>query len=75
MKSEPDECSFDDALDAPAATVPWTGEQALRKTRLIPLAELRQRPELANMRVLQRGNRLLIMPEEERQWRAIEATP
>src|SRR5674476_640741 len=25
MKSEPTECSVDDALAAPAATVPWTG--------------------------------------------------
>ena len=25
MKSEPDECSIDDALAAPNATVPWTG--------------------------------------------------
>jgi len=25
MKSEPDECSIDDALKAPSATVPWTG--------------------------------------------------
>ena len=25
MKSEPEECSIDDALAAPAATVPWTG--------------------------------------------------
>ena len=25
MKSEPDECSIDDALGAPDATVPWTG--------------------------------------------------
>ncbi len=25
MKSEPDECSIDDALAAPGATVPWTG--------------------------------------------------
>jgi len=25
MKSEPDECSMDDALAAPQATVPWTG--------------------------------------------------
>lgn len=25
MKSEPDDCSIDDALAAPAATVPWTG--------------------------------------------------
>ncbi|NRD51420.1 hypothetical protein, partial [Corallococcus exiguus] len=25
MKSEPAECSIDDALAAPNATVPWTG--------------------------------------------------
>jgi len=25
MKSEPDECSVEDALAAPRATVPWTG--------------------------------------------------
>ena len=25
MKSEPEECSIDDALSAPGATVPWTG--------------------------------------------------
>ncbi|MCZ8095897.1 MAG: EVE domain-containing protein, partial [Acidovorax sp.] len=25
MKSEPEECSIDDALAAPGATVPWTG--------------------------------------------------
>jgi len=25
MKSEPDECSIDDALKAPNSTVPWTG--------------------------------------------------
>src|SRR6478672_4660494 len=25
MKSEPDECSIDDALAAPKKTVPWTG--------------------------------------------------
>ena len=25
MKSEPEECSIDDALAAPDATVPWTG--------------------------------------------------
>ena len=32
----------------------------VKKTRLIPLAELRSHPELANMRFLQRGNRLSI---------------
>src|SRR5690606_31570015 len=30
MKSEPDECSIDDALAMPAATVPWTGVRNYR---------------------------------------------
>jgi predicted RNA-binding protein with PUA-like domain len=33
-----------------------------RKTRLVALAELRAHPELAAMRILQRGNRLSITP-------------
>jgi predicted RNA-binding protein with PUA-like domain len=40
----------------------------VEKTRLIPLAELRERRELASMRTLQRGNRLSITPVEEREW-------
>ena len=142
MKSEPDECSIDDALAAPNATVPWTGVrnyqarnfmrdgmqvgdgvlfyhsscpepgivgiarvasgtrpdptqfdpaspyhdpksspdkprwllldvQALRKTRCISMAELREHPELTGMRVLQRGNRLSITPVEEPEWQVI----
>ena len=144
MKSEPDECSIDDALAAPDATVPWTGVrnyqarnfmrddmrvgdgvlfyhsscaepgivgiarvasgakpdptqfdphspyfdaksqpeaprwqlvdvQALRKTRVLGLAEMRSVPELAEMQVLKRGNRLSITPVTPGQWRAIEA--
>ena len=34
----------------------------VKKTRLLPLAELRTHTELAHMRVLQRGNRLSITP-------------
>lgn len=142
MKSEPGECSIDDALAAPGQTVPWTGVrnhqarnfmrdamrvgdgvlfyhsscaepgiagiarvasgvradptqfdpaspyfdarsspeqprwllldvQALRKTRLVSLAELRRHPELAAMRVLQRGNRLSITPVEPSHWRLV----
>lgn len=144
MKSEPHECSIDDALAAPDAIVPWTGVrnyqarnfmrddmrvgdgvlfyhsscpepgiagfarvasrtrpdptqfdpvspyhdpkstpdqprwllldvQALRKTRLISLAELRATPALAGLRILQRGNRLSITPVEPAEWRTIEA--
>jgi len=34
----------------------------VKKTRLMPLVELRGYPALANMRILQRGNRLSITP-------------
>ena len=143
MKSEPDECSIDDALAAPGATVPWTGVrnyqarnfmrdamrvgdgvlfyhsscaepgiagiarvastarpdptqfdpdspyhdpkskpeaprwllvdvQALCKTRLLGLPELRAQPALADMRLLQKGNRLSITPVTTGEWRLIE---
>ena len=143
MKSEPDECSIDDALAAPGQTVPWTGVrnyqarnfmrdamrvgdgvlfyhsscaepgiagiarvastarpdptqfdpdspyhdpkskpeaprwllvdvQALCKTRLLGLPELRAQPALADMRLLQKGNRLSITPVTTGEWRLIE---
>ncbi|WP_076999492.1 EVE domain-containing protein [Variovorax sp. KK3] len=142
MKSEPDDCSIDDALAAPQKTVPWTGVrnfqarnfmakkmqvgdgvlfyhsscpqpgivgvarvaseartdptqfdpkspyfdeaskeehprwvlvdvQALRKTRLLGLPEMRATPALADMVVLRRGNRLSITPVEPVHWHAI----
>ena len=143
MKTEPDECSIDDALAAPDATVPWTGVrnyqarnfmrddmrvgdgvlfyhsscaepgivgiarvasgakpdptqfdphspyfdaksqpdaprwqlvdvQALRKTRVLGLAEMRSVPELAEMQVLKRGNRLSITPVTPQEWQVID---
>jgi len=145
MKSEPDECSIDDALAAPGAMVPWTGVRnyqarnfmrdamrvgdgvlfyhsgcaepgiagiaevaseaypdatqfdpaspyhdprskpeaprwvhvdvrALRKTRLLTLAELRSHAELAQMQVLRKGNRLSITPVTDEEWRFIVET-
>ena len=38
------------------------------KSRYIALAELRQYPELANMRLLARGNRLSITPVTDAEW-------
>ena len=144
MKSEPSDCSIDDALAAPDATVPWTGVrnhqarnflrdamqvgdpvlfyhsscpqpgiagfarvasasrpdptqfdpaspwydptarpqsprwllrdvQALRRTRLLSLAELRAHPGLADLLVLRRGNRLSITPVSDAHWQLIEA--
>ncbi|MGH8851117.1 MAG: EVE domain-containing protein, partial [Casimicrobiaceae bacterium] len=46
----------------------------VRKTRLIALAELRERPELTTMRVLQPGNRLSITPVDPREWAFITTT-
>lgn len=43
------------------------------KTELLPLAAMRERPELASMIVLQRGNRLSITPVTPAQWRAVNA--
>ena len=43
----------------------------VKKTRLIPLTELRSYPELANMRLLQRGNRLSITPVDPQEYEFI----
>ena len=45
--------------------------QALRKTRLLSLPELRATPALADMLVLRKGNRLSITPVEARHWQLI----
>ena len=142
MKSEPDDCSIDDAMAAPQRTVPWTGVRnyqarnfmrdrmkvgdgvlfyhsscdepgiaglaevastpypdptqfdrkskyydaavqrdaprwmlvdirAMRKTRLVTLAELRSDSALAQMIVLKRGNRLSITPVTASEWHHI----
>jgi predicted RNA-binding protein with PUA-like domain len=45
--------------------------RALRKTRLVSLAELRTHKALAKMRLLRPGNRLSITPVTESQWKYI----
>jgi predicted RNA-binding protein with PUA-like domain len=45
--------------------------RAVRKTRLLPLAELRQLKGLAKMRLLRPGNRLSITPVSASEWRLI----
>lgn len=39
--------------------------------RLIPLSELRAHPELENMLLLKKGNRLSVMPVEEADWNTV----
>jgi predicted RNA-binding protein with PUA-like domain len=43
----------------------------VRKTRLMSLQELRAHPELASLRILQRGNRLSITPVTQGEWQFI----
>lgn len=45
--------------------------RALKKTRLVSIAELREHKALADMAVLRRGNRLSITPVPPAQWRYI----
>jgi predicted RNA-binding protein with PUA-like domain len=45
--------------------------QVLRKTRNFTLPELRAEPELADLLVLRKGNRLSITPVEPKHWRLI----
>ncbi len=45
--------------------------RALRKTRLVPLAELRRHKALAKMVLLRPGNRLSITPVSAAEWRYI----
>ena len=45
--------------------------KALKKTRLISLPELRAHPDLAEMQILKRGNRLSITPVTPEEWHCI----
>ena len=45
----------------------------VRKTRLVGLNELRSHPELADLRILARGNRLSITPVTPAEWKAVMA--
>jgi len=77
-RAYPDATQFDPKnkyFDAKATpeNVRWVNVDVklVKKTRLLPLAELRNHPELANMRVLQRGNRLSITPVDPAEYEFI----
>ena len=74
----PDETQFDPKSKyfdpkATRETPRWmlVDVRAKKKTRLISLAELREQPALAEMRVLARGNRLSITPVTAREYASI----
>lgn len=68
---DPDSKYFD--AKATPASPRWfnVDVKLVRKTRLVPLAELRSHPELAELRILQRGNRLSITPVTPREFEII----
>jgi predicted RNA-binding protein with PUA-like domain len=68
---DPDSKYFDPKSTADKPRWVHVDVKLARKTRLLPLAEMRQRPELATMRVLQPGNRLSITPVTPEEWRAV----
>ena len=43
----------------------------VRKTRVLPLSEMRNAPSIASMQVLRRGNRLSITPVTPEEWQAV----
>jgi predicted RNA-binding protein with PUA-like domain len=74
----PDETQFDRKSDyfEPKATREnprWfnVDVKLVKKTRLVPLTELRTYPQLAKMQLLKRGNRLSITPVDPDEWRFI----
>jgi predicted RNA-binding protein with PUA-like domain len=62
---------FDKAAKRDAPRWILVDVRALKKTRLLSLAELRAHKALADMAVLRRGNRLSITPVTAAQWRYI----
>jgi len=64
---------FDPKSDPAAPRWLHVDVQLVKKTRLVGLPELRAHPELANMRILARGNRLSITPVDPAEWAFITA--
>lgn len=77
-KAYPDETQFDSTSKyfEPKATREnprWMNVDVklLKKTRLVSIKELRSHAELANMRILQKGNRLSITPVDPKEYEFI----
>ncbi|MFP5399314.1 MAG: EVE domain-containing protein [Gammaproteobacteria bacterium] len=70
---DPDSAYHDPASDPAAPRWLHVDVRLVRKTRLLSLREMRKRPELADLQVLRRGNRLSITPVTPAQWQAVLA--
>ena len=78
-RAYPDETQFDPTnkyFDAKATpeNPRWfnVDVKLVKKTRFLPLSELRVHPELASLRILQRGNRLSITPVDPKDYEFIQ---
>jgi predicted RNA-binding protein with PUA-like domain len=69
---DPDSHYHDPKSSADAPRWIHVDVRLVEKTRLLPLAEMREAPELATMLVLKRGNRLSITPVSAEEWRAVK---
>ena len=72
-RSDPTQFELQSPYYAPKATQEkprWSlvDVQAVRKTRLLRLGEVREQPELTEMKVLQKGSRLSITSVEAAHW-------
>jgi predicted RNA-binding protein with PUA-like domain len=63
---------FDAAAQRDAPRWMHVDVRLVRKTRLLPLAEMRGAEELATMQVLRKGNRLSITEVSPLEWRAVQ---
>ena len=68
---DPESPYFDPRSPADAPRWLHVDVRLRRKTRLLPLAQMRARPELASMQVLRPGNRLSITPVSPAEWQAV----
>ncbi len=71
---DPDDPHYDPKSDRDNPRWYMVDVQLVRRfQRLIPLNELKANPDLADMPLVKKGNRLSVMPVDEEQWRAILA--
>lgn len=69
---DPDDSHYDPKSDPEDPRWYLVDVKFVRKTkRTIPLAELKEQPELAEMPLVRRGNRLSVMPVSPEQWKFI----
>ena len=70
---DPSSAYFDPKASQAAPRWVLVDVKLVKKTPLLALARMRREPQLASMRVLQRGNRLSITPVTADEWRAVLA--